>query len=121
VNAKEIYQNVTRLAKEHIEKRTILGLEIDYHLEVQNDGDRSQLDYALAVFDAECFLENNRMAKELREARLFLIAAGYYRVMPAEEIQRTCVSRGNVWTFKLGGVAYTSDYPTCQINEEGAL
>lgn len=124
MNAKEIYQNMTRTAMEHVVSRTVMGREMKHFLEVQEDGEAfvegaTPLDYPLAAFDAESFFENNRMAKELREARRFLIEAGYYRVMTAGEIARTTVSRGSVWAFKIGRVAYTSDYPSCYINDEG--
>jgi len=41
--------------------------------------------------------------------RYLLIALGYYREMPQDEIARTEVSSGTRWAFKSKGTAYTMD------------
>lgn len=78
-------------------------------------------DEVCAVFDVEeaCeeFLKDRSAdkasAKETRAtlkfARRALIAIGFYRVMPQEEIDNTWSSSGYIWNFKEKGVAYTSD------------
>lgn len=51
-----------------------------------------------------------RARAELAAARSMLIAIGFYREMPPEEIESTFTSSGRAaYEFKLNGVAYTTD------------
>lgn len=80
---------------------------------VHDIGDREYpYDELAALFDIEDRNEGPEGNRTLlRQSREMLVALGYYRPMPAEEIDNTIVSRGAVWAFKLKGVAYTSDDP----------
>lgn len=70
--------------------------------------DRSE--QAIADYDdPKLKRESRRLLKVARET---CIAIGFYRVMPQEEIDNTYTSSTRApWTFKLKGVAYTSDDP----------
>jgi len=78
--------------------------ELEYHEEIASDKGQ----------DAEA---RRAAARFLKHARQILIKAGYYRVMSDREIANTTVSRGTVWDFKIGGVAYTCD--SCGVSAWG--
>ncbi len=125
LSAAQIAANITRLAKLAIERDDMVGANLEHYLTTQQEGEdwvegTSQLDYCDAVFQCEQFAEEAGSRGEsalLRALREFLIEAGFYRIMPQEEIDRTYVSGGKKWNFKLRGVAYTADYPYCAVTE----
>jgi hypothetical protein len=119
MKATEIKENIIRLAQAEVAAGSKLGEEIDYYLGVQKENEEysGKPDYPDAVFEALRFAEGNDDHSMLRAVRKFLIAAGDYRVMPQDEIDRTTVTSGLKWHFKMAGVAYTSDYASYQICE----
>lgn len=97
--------------------------EIDFHLCLDREyGDN--YDEVSALFDVEDRAEmwgteaatpDQRKAARrlLKIARRVLIDIGFYRVMPQDEIDNTFTSSGRApWSFKLDGVAYTTDETT---------
>lgn len=60
-----------------------------------------------AIHDSDDQKIKHQYRRLLKVARQALIAIGYYRVMPQEEIEQTYVSFGTAWTFKLDQIAYT--------------
>lgn len=90
---------------------TALQSELAYHRDdvAREDDDEVPYDTLSALFDVEERAEDAGDRKLLTAARDALIAVGFYRVMPAEEIAATQVSRGTPWAFKRSGVAYTTD------------
>lgn len=80
---------------------------------VHDIGDREYpYDELAALFDIEDREEGPEGNRTLlRQSREMLVAVGFYRPMPVEEIGNTIVSRGTAWAFKLKGVAYTADDP----------
>lgn len=85
-----------------------LASEISFHCD-GIDGRDYPFDALSALFDIEERAEEDGPRSLLIAARRLLIQLGFYRWMPPEEQAQTTVSRGTVWAFKLGGVAYTSD------------
>lgn len=85
-----------------------LASEISFHCH-GIDGREYDFDALSALFDIEERAEEDGPRSLLTAARRLLIQLGFYRWMPPEEQAATIVSRGPVWSFKLGGVAYTTD------------
>lgn len=115
----EIAGNIAKLAITEINSRSKLGEEIGYYLGVQTENEEysGKPDYVDAVFQTECFAEDNEDRAMLKLARSLLIRAGYYRIMPQSEIDSTVVSLGAKWAFKQDGVAYTLDYSASEVAE----
>ena len=96
-----IRREISRLAASERQARTPLGRELDHYCAVQETPDLVD-----AVEQAERYAEDTGDRRMLLRVRRMLIAAGYYRPMSPEEIERTQVTSGSVWAFRLGGVAY---------------
>lgn len=85
--------------------------EVEFHTH-DVGGREYAYDELSALFDVEERNEGPEGDRAvLRAARQLLVALGFYRPMSADEIASTVVSRGRVWAFKVGGVAYTADDP----------
>jgi hypothetical protein len=87
-----------------------LGSEIAHYMSV--DDREYAYDEVSALFDALALAEHETKDREIMgRARALLIKHGFYREMPADEIASTFRTKpGPVWDFKLGGIAYTTDY-----------
>jgi hypothetical protein len=116
---KQIAANIIQLVREEIEKRpgTKLGKAIRQFLNVQKEKNRywRKLDYVDAIQQAERICEKNGDSDLLLSARLLLIEAGRYRVMPKKEIERTSLSGDKKVKFEINGIAYTADWADFQL------
>lgn len=83
---------------------------------VDREDDGIPYDTISALWDAESFAEEYRDRRILTACRRVFIALGCYRVMTAEEIAETWVSRGTPWSFALDGKKWTEvdDFPAPQ-------
>jgi hypothetical protein len=93
--------------------------EVAYYMDLDREEDG--YDEVSALFDIERLCddwlrdaetaENRKAVRRLQKvAWRSLIAIGFYRVMPQEEIDSTVTSSGRQpWAFKLDGTAYTTD------------
>lgn len=86
----------------------VLMDEIEFHMDLERDGEA--YDEVCGLLDVEDRAEMNSERKMLTEARRALVALGFYRPMPKEEIDNTYVTHGTKWHFKMNNVAYTTDH-----------
>lgn len=89
--------------------------EVENQLDIEREYPYDAVCAALDVEDlAEDWLSKGSSSDVralLRAAREALIAIGFYRVMPDDEIANTFTGSGrSPWAFKVKGVAYTSDH-----------
>jgi len=87
--------------------------EIDHYVNGIDDREYAY-DEVSALFDLYDVEVSERHDRHMiRLCRRLLIAAGFYRVMPQDEIDSTFRSSGRkVWDFVQDGVKYTTDHTT---------
>lgn len=93
----------------------IVQTEIDYYMAFYRDSSEAEeaatWNETHAFVDADARIDSEGTAAEKSAFRQILIDVGYYRLMTPEEITSTVrVGSGKPWSFKIRGIAYTSDH-----------